>query len=78
MNDRASGPMLNRPYLAFSLDTPEEMARRRFQEKYGFEPPEIHRHKGLLWLGPIDGNGRGPQAQAQPERPAGLLRRAEA
>lgn len=46
-------PTPNLPYLCFSPDTPEETARRRFLERFGYPPAEIHRHKGLLWLGPI-------------------------
>lgn len=49
-----SNPLRNRSWLAFSDDTPEDAARRRFLERFGYPPAEIHRHKGLLWLGPVE------------------------
>ncbi|MFN3763255.1 MAG: hypothetical protein ACK4WK_08665 [Anaerolineae bacterium] len=59
-------------WLAFTPDTPEDVARRRFLEKYGYPPLEAHRRNGLLLVGPVD--GRGPDDR----RPASLLWRAEA
>ncbi|MCX7856268.1 MAG: hypothetical protein N2556_09945 [Anaerolineae bacterium] len=70
-----SNSLLNRYWLAFTDDTPEEVARKRFLERFGYPPQEAHRRHGLLYLGPIDGNGRGPQEN---HRPASLLRRVEA
>ena len=55
-------------WLAFTLDTPEAQAVRRFQEKQGHAPAQVVRSKGLLLVGPVDGadknhpNGRESKA----------------
>ncbi len=42
-------------WLAFDFDTPVEVARRRFTERYGREPAEAVRAGALLLVGPIPG-----------------------
>lgn len=48
------------PWLAFSLDTDEAAAVRRFQEKHGYPPAWVVRGKGLLLVGPVAGDGQYP------------------
>ncbi|MEA3397703.1 MAG: hypothetical protein U9R05_09610 [Chloroflexota bacterium] len=40
-------------WLAFSPDTPEDQARRRFVERTGRQPERTVLHKGLLLVGPL-------------------------
>jgi len=42
-------------WLAFSPDTPAEVARQRFYERYGAEPAEVLRAGALLLVGPLPG-----------------------
>lgn len=47
-------PMLNRKYLAFGVDTSEEMAEIVFRNRFGYSPTEIVEYKGLLYVGPVN------------------------
>ncbi len=40
-------------WLAFSPDTPEDQARKRFVERSGRQPERTMLHKGLLLVGPL-------------------------
>ena len=40
-------------WLAFTPNTTEEAARRRFQTRYGHEPERLLRRLGLLLAGPV-------------------------
>jgi len=42
-------------WLAFDPETPREVARRRFVERYGREPAEVLRAGTLLLVGPVPG-----------------------
>ena len=42
-------------WLAFDPDTPPDVARRRFVERYGHEPAEVLWAGALLLVGPIPG-----------------------
>jgi len=42
-------------WLAFAPETPPEVARRRFVERYGREPTEVLKAGALLLVGPVPG-----------------------
>lgn len=42
-------------WLAFDCDTPPEVARKRFRERYGCEPAEVLRAGAVLLVGPLPG-----------------------
>jgi hypothetical protein len=46
-------------WLAFDPDTPAEVARWRFVERYGEEPAQLLRAGALLLVGPIEGQEHG-------------------
>ena len=48
----ADAPILNRTYLHFTPDTPEEAIAARFREKFGVEPEYIFDFNKQLWAGP--------------------------
>ena len=49
--------VVGRYWLAFSPDTPPDVARRRFVERYGAEPREVLAAGALLLVGPLPGRG---------------------
>lgn len=50
-------PDLSLPHMCFSLDTPVEVARRTFAERYGVAPAYEHVESRMLWVGPVPQTG---------------------
>ena len=40
--------------MGFSADTPDEKARARFEQVYGYPPAQVIRSGGCVWAGPIE------------------------
>lgn len=57
MND---APLLDTPYLCFTLDHNEDAASSRFEQRYGAPPERIIEYDGKLWLGPVPETERTP------------------
>ena len=51
-------PPQGHPYLAFTIDTDQEVARDRFVDKYGTDPQYIFTSGNLLLVGPVPKGAR--------------------
>ena len=47
-----------RQYLCFTPDTSPDLARARFGERFGAQPERVYLDAGMLWAGPVPGQGK--------------------
>jgi hypothetical protein len=45
--------ILGNTWLAFTLRTSTDWARRRFEQRFGYEPLRVRNSRGLLLVGPV-------------------------